>query len=468
MNIQATYSDRPASKPVTVTYTAPARTMVIPEDGHTETREARTYTVSTGGPGYSAMTYMSSRVLTNKVPENDSDSFTKIRQSGDIKMSPYSHITEAVENFLIMTETRALLAIHPSQSTSGVSRSGVPYGYRWYDDGLRKLLATSQQGITVDEAIRYGRPLYGVAPWDDDEVAQAIREVKSQVVADTLQSYDLLTDLAELKETMSLAISVLKAVTNPLSAMSNFAQAVSRRNIPNRRKAQAITDKWMEYRYGIMPAVYSMQDIIKLVTQLDFVYRTCRAQRQITVSDSSESLTGPNEKCVYQTVKGTVKIRATSKTRFELGNLSRLIDQTSINFTQTAWELIPYSFVIDWFANVGDWLLAHTNLATPGVTSRYCYSIKKDITRETYVRTVAEELTSSVTPVYGSKETIIEPGYVMNQLGRIETWTNYDRVLFGQDDVDFYVSSPYMSWKRWVDSFSLSLNQLNKALRRLP
>ena len=166
-------------------------------------------------------------------------------------------------------------------------------------------------------------------------------------------------------------------------------------------------------------------------------------------------------------MQGTIKIRATSKTRFELGNLSRLIDQTSLNIAQTAWELIPYSFVIDWFANVGDWLLAHTHLTTPGVYSEYCYSIKKEINRDTFVRFYNPPIQLQLTTSAFGLETAQIPEWRSTQLAQREVIRSYDRGIFDQGGVDFYVSGPFMSWKRWVDTFSLSLSNLNKALRRL-
>jgi hypothetical protein len=248
--------------------------------------------------------------------------------------------------------------------------------------------------------------------------------------------------------------------------MSEFAADLSRKGLPKRKRLQMLTDKWMQYRYGIMPAIYSMQDIVKLVSQQDYVFRTSRSQSQVDIDDSTESSVPPDSKGVFEKIYGTVKIRGTSKTRFDLGNTARLIDQTSINLAQTAWELVPYSFVADWFANVGEWLLANTHLSVPGVTSEYCVSIKKAYVRETYGRFHIDPLTASVQGPYGT-ETVSAGAWSDTQLIMRESHQIYDRLTFTPSDVNLYISAPFLSWKRWVDSFSLALSSSNRALRRL-
>jgi hypothetical protein len=46
-----------------------------------------------------------------------------------------------------------------------------------------------------------------------------------------------------------------------------------------------------------------------------------------------------------------------------------------------AWNAIPYSFVVDWFFNVGDWLhsLRSDNLTIPATVTDFCHSIKYEM-----------------------------------------------------------------------------------------
>lgn len=465
------YGTIPKTESVIVSYTSPADTYEVPQiAGRVEVREPRTYTHEMGIPDYSGQ-YIASQVDSFRPLGKDHDSWRQIRKSGAVKMTDH-HVTKFErQDFLLRRPFRSLAGVHPWQGLSGPGDDGKYFETIWFNDGKRELFAQADVPCVLDQVISNDeRPFYQVQMFDQDEIDQAISEVKSQVVSDTLQSYDLLTDLSEAKETLKLAQSLIKTVMRPLSAMSEFRKALNHRNLPNRRKAQLLTDKWMEYRYGIMPAIYSMQDIIKLVRESNNIYRSCRASRSIPTEYSSESFVGANEKGAYQRTTGTIKVQATSKTRFELGMMSRLIDQTSINPIQTAWELIPYSFVIDWFANVGDWLLANTSLSTPGVSSSYCYSVKKEITRETFCRFHQDKLEFDWNWGFEWSQTtdhFEKPALTSTQSARIEKLTEYHRKVFHQSDVDFYVSAPFMSWKRTIDAGSLTLSNLNKALRRL-
>lgn len=456
----------PASKVATEEFYTPYVSWTDPKTGTVYERAERTYSVSAGSER-PARKFIQKTVTSNRGPTIDKDSFAKIKQSGLIKMSPYFNSTITDEYFPVKSQDIAAIAIHPGLGLdldNNGSYETIPY-----DWGFRVLTARSDfSGILSD--FTSDRPVYSLSSFDQKQIDQTIEDLKSRVVAETISSYDLLTELAELKSTLELARNLLQTALNPLSSFANwlhyFNRSGGKKFLSERKKAEAITSKWMEYRYGIMPIIYSINDIVKLVSQLDNVYRTVRQGRSIDVSDSSEAKVG-SSKGVFDTVSGSVRIHCMSKTRFDLGQLARLIDQTSLNIFRTAWELVPFSFVVDWFANVGDWLLAHTSLATPGVSTSYCYSIKKEIVHDTFVRLWANDYEVCTSNAIWGTQCGQVSGFKNTVLARRQTIQEYHRMTFTQADINFYVSGPYMSWKRWVDAFSLSLTQLNRAFRRL-
>lgn len=108
----------------------------------------------------------------------------------------------------------------------------------------------------------------------------------------------------------------------------------------------AVASTWLNFRYNIMPNVYLIEDVIKAANALDSVYQTSR-----DFSSSEETLSWEgHELALDSTLRCFVKYGfKPTETSFEKWSKTM-----SANILVTAWELVPLSFVIDWFINVGD------------------------------------------------------------------------------------------------------------------
>lgn len=86
-----------------------------------------------------------------------------------------------------------------------------------------------------------------------------------------------------------------------------------------------------------------------------------------------------------------VELHATMQYSYTVGNYSKLVselggwlDALGINLNlQIIWNAIPFSFVVDWFFNVGQWLGSQKGEVLPVITSvtRYMHSCKYSVTR---------------------------------------------------------------------------------------
>lgn len=134
--------------------------------------------------------------------------------------------------------------------------------------------------------------------------------------------------------------------------------------------ADALADIWLNFRYNIMPNVYAAEDALKL-------YESYTADF-ITGRDSSGWVDGPVfESYGWDPLK--IEQRYNCVIKRGVNSRFRWSTVTKSNILTTAWELVPLSFVVDWFVNIGDLLTAISspNLATSeGATAGVKYQFK--------------------------------------------------------------------------------------------
>lgn len=142
--------------------------------------------------------------------------------------------------------------------------------------------------------------------------------------------------------------------------------------------------------------------------------------------------------------------------------------RVSFNPFVTAWELTTLSFVVDWFLNVGDFIVAHTAVDLSS-TSGYCTSVKID-TVETY-ELVDEG--SKTAPAVADRKPCLGPipeevrTWSSKEILRVVTTQSYNRSLFTRSDVNLGLQTSFLNWKRSIDSLVLGYNQAKSLIRKL-
>lgn len=174
----------------------------------------------------------------------------------------------------------------------------------------------------------------------------------------------LAADLAEAVKTNDMVASLASDLARSLIAFKrgNFGEVARQLGLTGRELASGATvsKRWLEYMYGWKPLYQSCHDLAQKA------FEDSKDKDMIVYAKSSSPVSKSIEYVedgvrFTETAKGGVKtqLSATISSPF-IANLSEL---GIINPLSVAWELMPYSFVVDWFIPVGNYLEAWSSLA---------------------------------------------------------------------------------------------------------
>lgn len=152
-----------------------------------------------------------------------------------------------------------------------------------------------------------------------------------------------------------------------------------------KRAASSFGSNYLEYHFGWEPLMKDIEASIDLFTnplRVPYGNRVvARSTSQTSVIHPTGSLYSVSED--YDWVSH-VSIRATVS--LSNPNAYRLEQLGLLNLAVLGWELIPFSFIVDWFVNVGDFLSSFTDFA--GLTlSRQSVTHKTQYAARQFYRT---------------------------------------------------------------------------------
>lgn len=285
-------------------------------------------------------------LITETTTDEVTPGFQKRINNGEIINSPFTRIKETTE-FLPVT--------------------GFSHSYKYVDHG-------TCSGVLYDKIYRiygsYSVPSVNIPAFLSDSVVPvspgsisslAVTEAFSRVDASEILA---LATAAEGRKTIESMASIFLRLFRIVKALKKLDAKVLRKEI----SAKEIANRYMELRYAIRPLIYDVQGIGRaLNTRHEHVRRTARGsqsaagQYQDTVENQPHSWLA---RCDWKREANlSVSCRAGVLYSVNIDTVSVYgLDQA----VETMWELTPFSFIIDWFLNVGNTIAAWTPNA--GVT----------------------------------------------------------------------------------------------------
>lgn len=278
------------------------------------------------------------------------------------------------------------------------------------------------------------------------EIAAAHTEI-SAALSEGIAS--LLVTLAERDKTKNTVLRALSYLRRPLrDAMREFGR------LSPRQRVDKLNNAWLEGRYGWRPFIYDTMSLVEASTAT----ATDRLTRKssITSWETSETMLA-GEGALYGLsdrtdliVNTTGRVRIGQTADFRAGVLPFMRKLGIYDLAGTAWDLIPYSFVADWFCNLGD--MARAMQAYALIDERVGWTV--------YEETLKAQLAHYV----------IQPGpvpynggtSVMSEIFRPSGVANIDYVGWQRYKVDSFIPSfglrNRLDWLKVVDSAALLRN----------
>lgn len=188
----------------------------------------------------------------------------------------------------------------------------------------------------------------------------------------------------------------------------------------------AIADIWLNFRYNIMPNVYLIEDILETIQSSGIYVSSSEGER----FDFDLNVGGH-----IVTVNGNRRCRIKRRLK-DSGNVKQTI---SANLIVTAWELVPLSFVVDWFINIGDVLSS---------ISFYASVLEEGATW-------AQRIPCEIDTTNDSGQRIVVSGY------------SYSRWVINPSDLTGICFQYKMNSDRYTDALALSWAGIRHNLRKL-
>ncbi len=236
----------------------------------------------------------------------------------------------------------------------------------------------------------------------DSEIAAAQNEAKLGALVKVADAkVNVAVAYAEAAKTSDLILDTARRIDRAYRAFrrGRLGDLAKELNITPKR----LHKSWLEYKYGWMPLLMDVKGAAEFFAQQHVVRpprfkctRVINRSKTYDYVNNVASYGGGALNADSYSARADAVVRATIWCELSSPHLSELQQIGLTNPALVAWELVPFSFVFDWFISVGDWLTGLT--ALQGVNVRR--TLLSTLNAQTYVQRYPATVRSDATWTY--------------------------------------------------------------------
>lgn len=217
----------------------------------------------------------------------------------------------------------------------------------------------------------------GLSLVSSTDISNAITETCTRCASQIGRSNtDMWENIAEADKTVAL-------LRSPLASWFKFEKK-ARIATAGLSAAQA----WLVYRYGIKPLVLSVNDVLNNLKKE--TRPTRNTTRAVTRDTRNSSGSGTTTQTYWYANRFDYHFDRTEYLEVRAMSIDEVIMENQYTYglatkslVTLPWELVPYSFVVDWFVNVGDFVGAIAQSFFPRSLGQ-CYVVRQSILDSRY------------------------------------------------------------------------------------
>lgn len=198
----------------------------------------------------------------------------------------------------------------------------------------------------------------------------------AQEVYDAHTAFQGSTFIGELRDTLRMLRSPAKTIREKLPSLLNLYSKRVKRGTKRREANRIVNDTYLEFTFGVRPLINDVNGALALLNNLvqsqalhkDYTMRGI-GKTSVQLSSTQQSI-GATAPFILGTriTSSEASVKFLAGYRLNSNNFQqtpyKTLGLSPENWIPTAWELLPWSFVADYFTNVGDIVTALANVTT--------------------------------------------------------------------------------------------------------
>jgi hypothetical protein len=172
-------------------------------------------------------------------------------------------------------------------------------------------------------------------------------------------------DLLEAKKSVAMFAGLARTVAGGLH---NFRRGIPRQKLVELANGRELSNRWLEYQYGWKPLYGALHDAAQIALTSMHKDLLIHARKS-----TPWAVTSPLERDQHfeKQISGKGGVKTHILARLDYPWVAKTSALGLANPAAIGWELLPYSFVIDWFVPIGNFLNAITASAGLGFVWGY-------------------------------------------------------------------------------------------------